>query len=827
MRRLTKLVLRYPQATLIILTALTIAFASFLPHLSMKTDTKSFIPKDDPVITELEEATDEFGSLDMMMVVLRGDIFTPGTLAKIQRLSDAIRDLHGVEEVTSPLDVSLIRGSDLGIEISPAAPDLPQTQKEISDFRDNLLSTKQGRSMVTPNGQAAAIMITLEPGVIGSRRAESLAGEIENLANKERGPEEIYTVGEGYMGYYANKSMSRDLNTLFPLAVFLVLLTLYLSFWRLSHVGIILLTVIMSIIWTVGLMAATGYHLTIISVIMPVILVAMCSAVGIHIISRFEDCRRADPSLTPTQAAYQIMTSLNSPILMTALTTAAGFASLVTSFVVPVREFGVFSALGIMFGMVISITCIPAYLVIRRPRPSTAPGISGEVSWGQARSNAAIQGKTQEEIHEGISTGGNSVNVNGKHSPLMAFLSWSAHLATTRPRVIVIAAAACLAVFAAGIPRIAIETNILQYFREDSPVVRGTKIVEKDFGGTSRLSVIVDAGKPDGVKDPQALRGLVEFEKKMNGIDKLSDATSVADLVMQINQAFHGDRSEYYTIPDNREAIAQELLLFTMQGGSGLDSMVSYDFQKALVSARVANVSTSVLSTIIDRLTALAQGEFTRDEFKGSNIKTVVVGIPKVAVRLMQRFISSQLQSLFWSMLAVWVIVSLIMASAIRGALCLIPLVLTVIINFGFMGYVGAALDVTTMMISGICIGIGIDYAIHLISRYWEELMAGRAKHAALVTAVTSTGRGIFYNAVTLAIGFGILVFSSFRATAIFGSLLAGTMLISSMGALIVLPAVLQLISEDYFVRSRKPGSSFAKGLFARVRATPILSGRR
>ncbi|HHV61349.1 MAG TPA: RND family transporter [Firmicutes bacterium] len=795
MRKLTKMVLRYPHATLVVLAAITIAFASFLPHISMKTDTKSFVPENDPVIAELEEAIDDFGSQDMMMVVVRGDIFTPGTLAKIRRLSDAIRDLRGVEEVISPLDVNLIRGSDFGIEISPVAPDLPQTRQEINDFRRNLSSTKQGRSMVASNGRAAAIMITLEPGVIGSSRAESLAGEIEKLAQEEEGPEEIYTVGEGYMGYYANKSISRDLNTLFPLAVFLVLFILYLSFRQLSHVGIIILTVIMSIIWTVGLMAATGYHITIVSVIMPIILVAMGSAAGIHILSRFEDCRGTDPSLTPTQATYQIMTALNSPILMTALTTAAGFASLVTSFVVPVREFGIFSAFGIMFSMIISVTCIPAYLAIRRPRPSTPRDIpeEGEASCRQAR-----------------------------RSPLGAFLGRSAHLAITRPWVIVIAAAVCIVVFTAGIPRIVIETNILEYFREDSPVVRATRIVENDFGGTSNLSVVVDTGKPDGVKDPQVLQKIVELEKKMNGIDKLSDAMSVADLVMQINQALHGDKSEYYAIPESKEAIAQELLLFTMQGGSGLDSMVSYDFRKALVSARVANVSTSVLSRIIDELTTRAQ-----DVFKGSNIKTVAVGIPKVAVRLMQRFISSQLQSLFWSALGVWVIVSVIMASAILGALCLIPLVLTVIINFGFMGYVGAALDVTTMMISGICIGIGIDYAIHLISRYRDELMAGRAKYEALVTAVTSTGRGIFYNAVTLAIGFGILIFSSFRATAIFGSLLAGTMLVSSMGALIVLPAVLQLISEDYFIKSRKRVSIFTKGLLARVRASALMNGRR
>ncbi|HHY47300.1 MAG TPA: MMPL family transporter, partial [Firmicutes bacterium] len=281
--------MRRPRIVIVVLFVITIGFALYIPRIRFVTDTRDLAPENDPVIKELEETIDEFGSQEIMMVVLKGDVFTREALAKVDRLTVEISRLHGVENVMSPLNVDLIRGSELGIEIQPIVDSLPTTSEEIKAFRERLENSQQGASLVASNGQAMAIIVTLEPGIMATRRAEILAREVEALANRERGPEEIYVVGEAYMGYWASKNMRGDLRFLFPLVLAAIVLALYLSFRSLLDVLMLFASVITSIAWTVGLMAALGYNITMVSMILPIILIAMGSAAGIHILNRFHE----------------------------------------------------------------------------------------------------------------------------------------------------------------------------------------------------------------------------------------------------------------------------------------------------------------------------------------------------------------------------------------------------------------------------------------------------------------------------------------------------------------------------------------------------------
>ncbi|MCR4402917.1 MAG: MMPL family transporter [Firmicutes bacterium] len=783
MERLARYTVKHPGTVATVLCGLTLVFACFLPRVQLRTDTAAFAPEDDPVIKELAETVEDFGSQDIIMVVVKGDVFAPETLAKVRRLADGIANLSGVDRVTTPLDVQLVRGDEFGLQILPAAERVPETLEEAEAFRQALKSTRQGSAMVASNDEAMAIFITLEPGIVASTRAHHLAGEIEGLVRQEESPgQETYIVGEAYMGYWASRNMRRDLRFLLPLAVAVVIGALYASFGSLSDVGALLGGIVMSVVWTVGLMAGLGYEITIVSMMLPTILVSMGSAAGIHVLNRFYEETRAGGNAE--DSIVRIVVQLTSPISMTTLTTAVGFASFLTSFVPPVREFGALAAVGIILNMLISLTWVPAVLAARARRLATSAA-----STLDARSPG--DGRRRRFL-------------------LQELLGATGRLVVSRPREIVIGAVAVTLAFAAGIPGLAVETNFLRYFREDSPAVTGTKAVEDHFGGTLGLSVLVDTGEPDGIKDPSVLNRMIELENRLKGLGEVSDPTSVASLIREVNQALNNNDPSQYKIPDSREAVAQELLLFTMQGGSGLDTMVSYDFQKALVTTRVVNLPTSELHRVIEAVEHIA-GEV----FGGTHVKTTVVGLPKVMLRLMDRFMDSQIKSLVVSMAGVWAVITLVMGSASMGLLCLVALFISVIVNFGLMSFSGIPLDVVTIMISGVAIGIGVDYSIHVLSRYRLELRQGKGREDALASVVGSTGRGVFFNAATLILGFGLLTFSSFRAISVFGLLVAATMFTSALGALLVLPAVLRLLPAD---RVRDAGF----GGVRRGRATPV-----
>lgn len=795
MERWVRNLVNHPGIVVIVLGVVTVAFALYLPQLKLKTDTISMVPKDDPVIRELDETVQDFGSQEIMLVVVKGNAYDPEVLATVRRLGEEISRLAGVEEVVTPLDAAVIRGDEFGLHISPAAEDVPRTAEEIEAFRQALQDSPQGSTMVAGNGEVMAIYVTLEPGITATTRGEALAGELEALAEREKGPNgEVYIVGEAFMGYHASRNVRRDLGVLLPLALAVVIGALYLSFGSGSDVALLIAGILMTLIWTVGLMTALGYSITLVSMILPVILVSMGSASGIHMLNRFHEEVRSGKSAK--EAVVKVVLELTGPISMTSLTTAVGFGSFVTSFIPPVREFGAFAAAGIMFNMLVSLVWLPAILVIRaRRREKADTSDLGASASCEAETLLSASGAPPPQSRSFL---GRILHASGRFS-------------TLHPWAVVSAAVLVTLVSALGIPGLVVETNLKQYFRQDSPVVRGIDLVEDYFGGTLRLSVLVDTGKADGIKDPAVLRRMMDLERELGTVEDVSDPDSVAGLICQVNRALHGNDPAYHTIPDSSDAVAQELLLFTMQGGGGLDSFVSYDFGRALVSARVANVPTTALADTIATVDKRAA-----ETFAGTGVRTATVGLPKVMLRLMEKFMDSQIESLSLSMVGVWVVVSLIMGSPLLGLLCLIALLISVAVNFGLMSFLDIPLDVVTIMISGICIGVGVDYSIHLLSRYRLEIRRGQQKRAALECTVESTGRSIFFNAATLMLGFGLLVFSGFRAVSIFGVLVAGTMFTSALGALVVLPAVLSLISADLIARagfgSRRMASALQGG---------------
>ncbi len=775
--RLIRTLLARPWVVVVVLVAATALSAVYLPTIQLKTDTASLAPKDDPVIQELEQSIEDFGSQDIMMIALKGDVFTPAALAEVDRLAGLLSDIPGVDEVRTPLDAQVIRGDEFGLQISPIVDHVPETPDEVKTFREALASSRRGSGMVAKDGQALAIFLTLEPHIMASQRAQVVAGEVETLVQREviararagTSPfDEAHIVGEAYMGYSASRSMRRDLRVLMPLAVAVVITTLYASFRSAFDVAAIMGGIVMSLVWTIGLMAGLGYNLTLVSMILPIILVSMGSAAGIHMVNRFREEAASAKSLADVKdAIVKVVSQLTGPIAMTNLTTAVGFASFLTSFVPPVREFGAFAAAGIVFNMAITLTWIPAILVLRAARRAAS---------GAATLVPAIDG-----------------GPGARRFTLQRGLETLGRFTTSRPRPVLAAAVALTLAFALGIPRLRVETNFREYFRKDSVFTRATQMVEDLFGGTLTLSVVVDSGVEDGIKDPAIIARMLELETELGAVPGVTHPSSVASLVRDVNRALRGGDSTYHDeLPDSREAVAQELLLFTMQGGGSLDSMVSYDFRKALVTARITNMPTSQLRETISVIEALAARVFA-----GSGATTAVVGLPRVMVVLMDRFMASQLKSLAFSAVGVWLVVAVITGSALLGLLCLVALCISVVVNFGLMAFSGIPLDVVTIMISGICIGIGIDYSIHFVSRYRLELRAEEDKRAALVRTTGSTGRGILFNAATLMLGFGLLAFSGFKVISVFGLLVATAMFTSAAGAMVVLPAVLQLIRAE------------------------------
>jgi hypothetical protein len=447
------------------------------------------------------------------------------------------------------------------------------------------------------------------------------------------------------------------------------------------------------------------------------------------------------------------MEELRAPVVMTSLTTAAGFLSLISSLITAQRSLGVFTALGVIFAMLLSLTYIPAMLT--RLTPSAVVHRPGEKALEKGLAKLA------RGVHRG------------------------------RVPVLVISALLIIACVM-SIPRIKVETIPSKFLGENNPVVKAMNVADRQFGGSAQLAIEVDTSTRDGLKDPQVLREMVKLQEDMESIESAHHAVSLADIVREMNQKFHADDPSYYVIPDDRRLVAQLLLLFTFQGGD-LGQLARSDFSSGEVIARVPFSSTAQLEGLTRRV---------QEHLKElpTTPKLEEVDALRAFASLYTKMPISQVLSLAISAAAAALIVMLLMWSVVAGLICIIPLILTVLINFGFMAYSGIPLDLATLMVASTAIGIGIDYAIHFVSRFRIEATRSERLEEAFTATMRTEGKAISYNAIVVALGFAVLLGSSFHGLVNVGILISLTMAVSALSAFTVIPTML-IIWKPKFIR--------------------------
>ncbi len=754
----------HPGLTLLGVGALSAFFLGVLltKGLTFETDFKKFLPEDDPAVRRLNEAEATFGSQDLFLIALEAPegetIFRPETLKKFKELEERLAEIVGVDEVRGPATAYVIYGTPDSVVVERAMKRIPQTPEEVEQYRQRVMGDRTIRGwLLSEDGRAGAISVQLEVWA----DAPTVVAQIEELIRPYRGPERIYLVGEPVLRSATALSMMRDLRVLTPFVVLVMVLVLWLSFRSVRGVVLPVSVVLVSTLWTVGSMALFGVPMTPFAVVLPVMLIAIGAADGIHILNKYyeEAAERSDSDDSPATRRAVVRATLEEmavPVILTSLTTAAGFLALMASFLWPQRQFGVFTALGILYAMVLSLTLLPA-LLARLPLPPLR----------------------REDYFE--------------RSLLAKGLSGWGRAVARRPTVTLLISGAVLVGFAVGIPRLEVETRADEFLGQQHPVVQAMYAIERHFGGAYHLAIEIDTGRRDGLKDPAVLQKIAALDDWLEARPEIGRVASIADVVRQLHWVLRGSDDRYYAVPEDPRLAAQ---LFILYGGKPGPLFLG-DFSKGEVLARRVNIG----STRMARLVREVQ-EYLDQNFNGpGEPKARLVGPTQAYVALLARIIHSQITSLSASFVAAGVIVTLLMGSAIAGLLSLLPLVLTILIEFGVMAYAGLPLDMGTIMLGSIAIGVGIDYAIHFLHRFRLESQRGAGAAAAFPSTLRTAGRGIAYNAISLMLGFAVLLASSFQSLVTFGLLLVLTMLISSLSSFTVIPAILLLRQPAFLLR--------------------------
>lgn len=742
MKRLSGIIIANRRIIILSTVVLTVFMLCFFRNLQVDPDVFNYLPEDDPKALLFQEVGQKYGGNYTGIIGLETpDVFSLTTLGHIRTITDSLRVIPGVGTVTSLTNVIDIKGSDWGIEIGNLVDkyDLPSNAGELAALKAYTLSREMYRgTLVSEDATYTAILVKISEGVDKIAVAQNIRDKLEEMAL----PVNLYYGGMPFVLTSLANVILGDLIFLAPLTALVIILVLFFSFRSWRGVVLPLLTVAISIIWTIGLMGLLDIRISIISDVIPVILLAVGSAYTIHVINRIRQTKGSNPDGNIQNALSYIMV----PVFLASVTTMAGFISFIFgSYLTMISTFGLFMAAGVAFAMILSVTFAPALLSVF-PEKLKA-------------------GKQELPMKNDLAQG---------------ILNRMVILVTVHPYRVLITWLVILVISISGTFMIKRKVDVIDYFKKSDPTHIAEEMFREKFGGSTPVYLTV---KGD-VKSPENLHIMRQVADFMEQSEDIIHTQSVADLIEQMNDVM----GEGEVIPDDQYKIEQLWIL--LEGQSVMEQLVTYELDEGLVSATFRSGDAENMQHFTDNLQEFI---LQHPEWAG---KVDFTGLPSLYLQIDKSIINSQFQSLIYATLLVLFLISMILRSLKRGMLAIVPILATLLVLFGFMGLSGIPLDIATVLVGSVSIGIGVDYAIHMITHFHHELKRRDNAPESLEHAIVISGRAILINVSAVALGFLVLLFSNLVPLQHLGLLVAVTMITSGAAALTLLPAILFLTSK-------------------------------
>ncbi|HEB88801.1 MAG TPA: hypothetical protein ENI85_04450 [Deltaproteobacteria bacterium] len=787
-----RFVYRHRWSALVFSVLVTGWLVSFLPRLELDNSTESFLLKDDPAVIVYNAMRDQFGRDDRIILAVEApDLFTPEFLSRLRELHRAIEtDVPYLSEVDSLLNARVTRGDEQGLVVEELLEVWPESPGDYRRIRDYVLSNPTYRNaLVSADGTATAIAIrpetytTLgptdeglggfgagdgeggadddEPVYLTAAEGDAVVAGLLDVIERFDGPDfRLHLAGALVMTYRLNQAMMRDFSVFMPSMLLLMGIVLAVLFRRVAGVVLPIMVVVLSLVATIGLMVMLGIPGSAAVQILPVFLLTVGVCDAVHILAivyrlRMEGACEED-------AVARALGHSGLAVLMTSVTTAVGMLSFTTAEMASVAQLGFLAPIGVSLAFIYTVVLLPALIAIF---PMPIP--------------------TRGRIGQGL-------------FPFETFLVSAGTFAVRSPIRVLLPASLLTILGILGALQTTFSHDGLDWFPEDDRVRRDFLAVDQDLGGSISLDVVVDSREPGGVYEPGFLQALSRIGDEIANIASepivVGKVVSILDVVRETHQALNENRPEMRRIPDTREAVAQELLLFENSGSDDTEELVDSEFRLARLNVRVPFVDALVFPPFLEKVDRMLEKTLSaRADYE-------VTGLMMLLSSIFDAMIRSMMRSYAFALLAITPLMMLILGSLRRGFVAMIPNLMPVVAVLGVMGWLGKPLDSVTMMVGAMVIGIAVDDTIHFMHkfhRYFEE--SGDLEMAVRETLRT-TGSALLFTSLVLMAGFSIFGLSEMSNIRAFGLLSAFAALVAFLADLLVAPALLALVER---VRAR------------------------
>lgn len=731
-RQLLKHTLMHPVITICIVLLLTGVFAWRIPYLSFKTSIYDLIIEDLPETAKYNEFKEVFGSDEIIRVVIKAEnIYDDVAFQQIQMLSEAAGKIEGVRRVISLPEIKKAVDRSGKWDLKKFS----DVVNQVTLFRENLFSL---------DGTATVLTLVLEndmdPDAVIAAVNELIEGASDKLS--------LYQIGMPLVSQALAQLTQKDFFRLPPITFLLIAVMLLLLYRNIKYLVLPLLCVSFALIWNFGLMSITGIKLSMLTMIVPVFLIAVGTAYCLHIVSEY--LSQANVAETQQAASRATFDHITFPTVLAVVTTLVGLGSLLINRITAIREFAIFACLGILSFLVIMLLFFPSAMALM-PLP--------------ARKSAKTPAKPNliDRVLEGIA------DLDLKHQKI------------TLPAI------GALVVFCLiGIFRIPVESNPVGYFKEDTQVSRDFQDIYQSLSGCFTINVTMGNVEDDYFEDAGHIADIAKIQQFMETLPGVDKTISFADYLMLVNYASNRFESKHYRLPEESWELRMLINSYKMLLGEDmLTRFMNSTFSKANILLLTHISSSRDFLKIRQMILDHASANFSKD------VAFEVTGFGMVISESSHQITSGQIKSLSITMIIIFGIMFLLFLSSKVGLIAIVPNLFPIIINFGIMGWLGIELSMFTSLIASIAIGLAVDDTIHYLVRYNTEFRKDLDDKRALRQTLRHIGRPIIFTTLTISIGFSILTMSSFKPTAIFGIMMAVTMFSALVGDLILLPSML------------------------------------
>ncbi len=555
MKRLIDIIIRRRGIVITLLLLVTLILGYEMFKVRLNADFTTYLRQDDPLVRQFNYIGKQYASKSMGLVLIEADdVFSPQTLKLVRDLTAAYEELDGVAYVTSLTNVLDFKKTAWGLEVGKLIQGgkIPQNEKDLKKLKDYVLSKEMYvKKLVSKDGKSTVIVVRLKQGVSEFAVTKEIGKLTGTIAPR---PEQISYGGMPFLMYNMTLLIVNNLKLLEPLMILLMLVILFLGFRKAGGVFLPLVVVSFSVVWTIGLMTVFNLSLNLLTGLVPIILIAMGSADGIHIMRRYYE--KIGAGQEPAPAIKETFSELSIPLIITTFTTMIGFLSLLISNFSIIRQFGLVTALGIFLALVVTFLLFPALLAFSRP-----------------------QGKGR-----------------GKPKPAKEFffLQRGAELVFKYKKAILVFSGLIVIAAAVAIPRIEKDVDWSRCLQKGSKPYRAEMLLRRDFGGTLPVQVLVEGN----IKDPFTLKAMRYLERYLETVPSVGETQSLAGVISEMNDVLN-DR---YVVPETKEGVAN--LRFLIEGEDMVKQLVKEDNTEALIQAKLDTWHTGTVAKAVDDINA-------------------------------------------------------------------------------------------------------------------------------------------------------------------------------------------------------------------------------